>query len=273
MIDTTIAAAYAAQYARKSGIEPFTNYYCPNVGSAYTYLAFDDLSCFLTDISQTADENMKKRLNNFSWELRVYDDAPSVLISFPNHAPHGDRIVNKIPYCSSLEFKDSKKSTEVNFRNVVLAAKELVRRYDYCKCIIEGVKEKFKKLPEGGELTILYADNEKEFRRIANKYDYSYERVDFEQIKRVLKIFDKFDFSIGKPFKKVGANYARHLFENVLNLCSDVNDAYLSTDSFGVAASIYVEDKFNSDLLKDGLQLPEIFETLAYFDRHDYKQE
>jgi hypothetical protein len=59
MIDTSIAAAYAAQYARMSGIEPNADYFCSNIGEPYTFLNFDDLSPWLND-----DDPLKKKIKS-----------------------------------------------------------------------------------------------------------------------------------------------------------------------------------------------------------------
>lgn len=266
MIDTSIAAAYAAQYARKSGTEPVADYFESNVGTPYTYINLDDISPWLNE-----NDSLKTKIKSYGWELHIYEEGPYRLYAVPGHTPGGTRLVNKISYCGHIDFKDSKKASEVNIRNIVIAAKELVRRCDTCSEFIEGIQNKFTKLPTG-ELSGAVAERHYEdtMKEIANQYGYDIESVDRDQVSRALAVLENLGsiVPIGRPFVKIGARIARHWIENVLRMCSDVENEYLSTDSFGVAASMYMEDRFDGALLKDGLQLPEIFETLEYFDKY-----
>lgn len=268
MIDTSIAAAYAAQYARKSGVEPIVEYYCPNIGTHYTYILLDDLSAFLSD-----NDSMKNAIKDYGWELHVYDEKPSRLYAVPGHTPGGTRLVNKIDYCGFIDFKDSRKATEVNIRNVAIAAKELVHRCQECQKFVDEIPEKFKTLPERSELADIVlreTGSDSWARRVAKKYGYDYSRADSGQIVRSLRVLENLGgiVPVGYPFTKVDPSVARHWIENALRMCADVNNEYLSRDSFGIAASIYMEDRYDSSVLSDGLQLPQIFETLEYFDKN-----
>lgn len=269
MLDTTIAAAYAAQYARKSGIEPNAGYFCSNIGNnPYTYVRLDDLSYWLSD-----DDELKETIKDYGWELHTYaDDKPSRLYTVPGHTPGGTQLVNKIDYCGYLDFKDSKKPSEVNIRNVVLAAKELVHRCQQCEAFIAEVKTTFTKLPEHSNLAEYVESTERGKKnswidKVIDKYGYDQQNVQEDMVIRALKVLDTLPklTPVGRPFVQVEACYARHWVENVLKMCKDVECAYLTADSFGVAASIYMEDQYDPSVLKDGLQLPQIFETLAFF--------
>lgn len=269
MIDTSIAAAYAAQYARRSETEPRVDYYCPNIGESYTYVLLDDLSPWLPD-----NDEMKTKIKSYGWELRVYDEKPSRLYAVPDHTPGGTRLVNKIDYCRFIDFKDSRKSNEVNFRNVAIAAKELVRRCDTCTKFIEDIGKTFaEKLPKSSladYVTFKVKNRTDWLDGVITKYGYNKVNVDTDQVIRAIKVMDNLGHltPVGKPFVKVGPNIARHWVENVLRMCKEVDNEYLMTDSFGVAAAIYMEDHFSSDLLEKGLQLPQIFETMEYFDEN-----
>lgn len=268
MIDTTIAAAYAAQHARKSGHEPITEYYCSISGQTYTYLLIDDLSIWLFD-----NDHMKDKIKDFGWELHVYDEQPLRLYAVPGHTPGGTPLVNKVDYCAYVDFKDSKRPSEVNFRNVVLAAKELVRRNDDCQNFIKRIQEMFTTLPEHTSLVDYvesgYDNVDSWPRKVAKKYNYDFTKANREQVLNALKVLDTLNslVPVGQPFLKVDAGVARHWVENVLRMCSNVTDEYLSTESFGIAASIYMEDRYTSSLLDGGLQLPQIIETLNYFSK------
>ena len=272
MLDTTIAAAYAAQYARKSGKEPTVGYFCSNIGdNPYTFLHLDDLSYWLSD-----NDSLKETIKDYGWELHTYaDDKPSRLHTVPGHTPGGTRLVNKINYCGFIDFKDSKKATDVNIRNVAIAAKELVHRCQQCEAFIEQIQETFTKLPEHTDLASYVEAHELGKKnswldKVMDKYGYERQNVQDDMVIRALKVLDKLPqlTVVGRPFVQVDACYARHWVENVLRMCKDVQCDYLTADSFGVAASIYMEDRYDPSVLKDGLQLPQVFETLEYFDQY-----
>ena len=267
MIDTTIVAAYAAQYARKSGKEPRAGYFCSNIGQPYSYVDLDDLSYWLSD-----DDQFKETIKTYGWEVHTYDDdRPSRLYAVPDHTPGGTRLVNKIDFCGFIDFKDSRRATDVNIRNVVMAAKELVWRCNQCTDFIEKIKEKFTKLPKNSDLADYIGKEPTKDSwaiKVAKKYGYNIDIADDKMIYRAISVLDTLHGCgpVGVPFVKVGANVARHWVENILRMCEDVKDPYLNTDSFGIAASIYMEDHYSADYIKDGLQLPQMFETLKFFD-------
>lgn len=260
MIDTTISTAYASQYGKVYKKEPVVAYHQPQFGKPYTYSLYHELSKFLSD-----DDSMKTEIDKHTFELLVDEDSYTLYLC-PNHSEGCMEMVNKVSYCGHLTFKDSKKASDVNIRNMVCAAKELVSRYNSCVEASDILSKELKTLPET-ELECYL--NQNDFRKFRTKYGKFFNENSsapvVEQVRNALTLMDAIrkHIIIGRPFVEMDMYHLKHVFEDVLKNVCGISNNYISENSCVMACIIYVYDYYSSeDLNGDRIQLPAIFEVL-----------
>ena len=268
MINTTIDAAYATQYAKVCKVEPRVARF-DNTHEPYTYTIFDDLASFLPD-----DDELKDTMKDYGFELLHYDDGRLVLYTVPGHTPGGEYLANRTPYCEKLEFAESKRASEANIRNVVYAARNLVDRHIHAKELYATVFEVFngKPLPYSelaeyvksgiGSKHDWISQAVKKYAKHLDKKDGS--NVDEGQVLRGITVLDTIRANCAStlPYVTIEPCCFRHCIEKVLKLCSDKPVAYLTNDSCAIAVAIFFEDHFLEEDIKDSLKVPAIYEVL-----------
>ena len=272
MINTSIAAAYAAQYAKVCKTEPRAGRDDLSL-HPYTYLLLDDLAKFLPD-----EDPLKEQMEDYGFELHVNDDCSLKLYNVPGHIPGGERVANRTPYCGEIEFVDSKKPSEVNIRNVVYAARTLVDRHLKSTELLVLARKMFNGKPLPHSELAEYVANEyvaehglirsgiKRYSRFLREPDGS--NVDKDQVIAAITVLDNIRRICGitYPFIPQDPGCFRHYLENILKLSSDKVPTYLSTDSCAVAMAIFFEDHFDSSEIKEELKMPAIYEVFNALD-------
>lgn len=264
MIDTTVIAAYAAQYAKACRVEPRTGF-DSNQTDPCSYMLLDDLSPFLGD-----DDTLKETIKDFGFELHRYEDGRMVIYLVPGHTPGGEHMSNCTPYCGRIEFKESKKANEANIRNAVYAARTLVTRYGECKELLSSIYKTFSGKPKpSGSLVEYIANHVNWIDKYKTKYadflmNFDGSNVVTEQVLDGIRVLEgvRSNSGIWMPLTEIDPASFRHCIENVLNLCSDVDHAYLTSDSCAIAVAIFIEDYYSSEYIKDSLKVPAIFEVM-----------
>ena len=269
MIDTTVIAAYAAQYAKACKTEPRVAYWDNElVGLPYTYMLIDDITPFLSE-----DDSLFTKAKDYGFELHNYEDGSMKLYIVPNHEQGGEHMANRTEYCGSLEFKESKKANEANIRNAVFAARTLIQRHIDCTELYNKLPEIFHKPVKTELCAYILGGLDKSYNLIESaKHKYAKyldevdgSNVDNTQVINGVCILDNLRKNCGvvKPFMEVDPCGFRHLIENAMKLNPDFKDnAYLTNDSCAIAVAIFMEDKFSSKDIADTLKVPAIYGVL-----------
>lgn len=261
MIDTTVIAAYAAQYAKACKTEPRVGL-DDDSRKPYVYMIIDDITQFLSP-----DDILLKVAKDYGFELHNYEDGSMKLYIVPDHEPGGEHLANRTEYCGRIEYKESKKANEANIHNAVYAARTLVQRHLECHELFDKLPTLFAKKPTSELAEYLKASGgidaaKKRYTKYLDQADGS--NVDTQQVLDAVTVLDvlRANCGITHPFMEIYPATFRHLIENALNLCSDVSHAYLTNDSCALAVAIFVEDHFSIDDIADTLKVPAIYEVL-----------
>lgn len=268
MTDTTVIAAYAAQYAKACKTEPRVGFDENGLGKPYTYMLIDDITPFMAE-----NDTLFETAKTYGFELRNYEDGSMKLLIVPDHEPGGEYLANRVTYCRELEFKESKKANEANIRNAVYAARTLIQRHLDCHELFDKLHDLYSK-PEKSELC-KYVHSElgtnrdwiakakKRYAEFLDQPDGS--NVDNDQVLNGICTLDVLyqNCGIHSPLMDIDPSWFRHYIEKAINLvpgCKDI--AYLTNDSCAIAVAIFMEDHFSSEYLSNGLKVPAIYEVL-----------
>lgn len=267
MLDTTVAAAYAAQYAKAHNVEPRTGYDSNVLSEPHTYMLLDDLTPFIAK-----NDSLRDQMKDFGFELHVYGEGRMKIYIVPGHKEGGEHMPNSVPYCGYIEFKESKKASEANIRNAAYAARTLVMRYNECNELLDEIHDVFNGKNKPTSELVEYiktcsrdwiAQAKKKYAKYLDRSDGS--NVVDEQVLDGILVLDllRKNCAVVAPFVEIEPAWFRHCIEKVLNLCSDVSNAYLTNDSCAIAVAIFIEDHFDPSTIKDSLQVPAIYEVMA----------